>query len=334
MPILKNQPITQLLRAPPFDLGNFETKILDENILPDNAHGVLEVKRSWPQHGLLATRGLCLEFIFQGSTHRKIGIRQEHAAQTIKQRRPVPPAVQIMRIKAPTAILYADYGPRESAEFYPELMQDSYQSIMVFFDKDITFSYTYRHLMTSEASHRLQIYDQSLLQLANLYYEDLRLNSNRASSQNLLLTVMQRLHYHLRQNRPDISNSCWLEPENFATVSSTQHQQDILCLQVIDYVQNHLHLPLTVDGIAKEFGFSGYYLNKVFSAVQGTTLKKFITRLRIKVACEILSHDKERVSDVANLVGYPNQDSFGHSFKRITGLSPSQFRRNAKNPAK
>ncbi len=330
LPMLKTQLVSQLLAAPPFDFGGFEMKVLHTEYLPDNAYSVLDIRRNWPDHQLLATRGLRLEFIYSGSTHRKVGIRESHAAQMRQMGKEVPPAVQILKTVAPVTLLYADYCPRESGGFYSELAQDSYQSIMVFFDKDITLSHTYRHLMTSEASHRLQISDQSLLQLADLYYEDLCHNSNRASSQNLLLAIMQRLHFHLLQSRPAISNSCWLEPVDFASISPAMRQQDILCLQVVDYIQNHLNLPLTVGGIAQRFEVSGYYLNQVFAKNQGTTLKKFITHLRIKVACEILSADKERISDVASLVGYQSQDSFGHSFKRITGVSPSKFRQRVR----
>ncbi len=329
-PILKNQLISQVLAAPPFDFGGFASKVLTEQYLPDNVQNVLDFMRNWPDHHLLATRGLRLEFIYSGSTHRKIGVREGHAAQMRQMGKPVPPAVQLISITAPATLLYADFCPRESAAFYPELAQDSYRSIMVFFDKDVTVSHTYRELMTSEASHRLQINDDSLLQLANLYYEDLRLNNNRASSLNLLLAIMQRLHFHLSQSLPDISNSCWLEPVDFASVNPATRQQDILCLQVVDYVQNHLNLPLSVEDLARKFGISSYYLNQIFAKSQGMTLKKFITHLRIKVACEILSADKERIGDVARLVGYQSQDSFGHSFKRITGQSPRQFRKSSR----
>ena len=117
LPILKNQPITQLLAAPPFDLGHFETQIISENYLPDNAHNILEVKRSWPEFGLLATRGLRLEYIFSGTSHRKIGIRRNHAIANEKMGKAVPPAVQMLKIIAPATIFYADFCPRESAEY-------------------------------------------------------------------------------------------------------------------------------------------------------------------------------------------------------------------------
>src|SRR5690606_37461986 len=134
LPMLKTRLISQVLAAPPFDFGGFETKILDHQYLPDNANNPFEIRRDWPEHHLLATRGLRLEFRQSGSSHRKVGIREGHAAQVSQSGAPLPPATQMLAGVAPASLLSADVCPREAAEFYEELAHDCDESVMVFFD--------------------------------------------------------------------------------------------------------------------------------------------------------------------------------------------------------
>ena len=59
----------------------------------------------------------------------------------------------------------------------------------------------------------------------------------------------------------------------------------------------------------------------------GTTYQKLIDNLRFEVAKEHLENPGMRVRDVANAVGFEDQGDFTRAFRRISGLTPSEFRR-------
>ena len=84
---------------------------------------------------------------------------------------------------------------------------------------------------------------------------------------------------------------------------------------------------LTLRDLADEMGISQ---NKI-SQVLNTHLKKgfydFINGWRIKEACEILKHQSKSIIEVAYEVGFNSKSTFNTSFKKHTGLTPSQYKK-------
>lgn len=58
------------------------------------------------------------------------------------------------------------------------------------------------------------------------------------------------------------------------------------------------------------------------------TPKAYIINFRIQYACELLKSGKYRISDVADIVGYRDVYYFSKSFKKIKGVSPSEYINN------
>src|SRR5690606_23627090 len=127
--------------------------------------------------------------------------------------------------------------------------------------------------------------------------------------------------------KPLIGNSCWLDPSDYAgkMPGTIQRRHLLLCEEVRDHIQNNLHTSLSLQGIAEQFSISAFYLNNIFKQVQGTTVMRYVTTQRIEVSKRILATGRERVGEVASLVGFPNARSFGTVFQRHTGQSPSEF---------
>jgi two-component system response regulator YesN len=87
---------------------------------------------------------------------------------------------------------------------------------------------------------------------------------------------------------------------------------------------------LTVDDVAAHAGFSESYFCTVFKQVQGTTVKDFVTRLRIDRAKAYLwEKDPPTLADLALKVGFRDPNYFSTVFKRLTGTSPGAYRKKA-----
>jgi two-component system response regulator YesN len=147
---------------------------------------------------------------------------------------------------------------------------------------------------------------------------------------------MYRLQYNLQHNKPGISNSCWVDPKSEfgKAFSPIEQKHQALCADVIDYVQNHVHLQLSLQMIADHFGISPFHLNTIFQQVYGSTLMRYVTSLRVDVANRILTGNKERINDVANFTGFASATSFSHVFRKKTGMSPRQFRQKSMQDTK
>lgn len=327
IPALKSREVAQFLAAPPFDFSKATHWAIHQELLPDKDKGPLQIIRKWPEHQLVAARGLFLSFLYEGEMHEKVGILEGHRATL--QNQEVLPGIQIIKLSAPSSIVFADFAPRGDGVAYPEMLTDRSRAIRISFDKkELTTSYSYRGEGQRESSHHLQIYDDLLMQLGSIYLEEMRQNSNPALGQTLLLAIMYRLQHNLRYKRPEISNSCWVglpvQTRKPATKTELRHQE--LCEEVIDYIQNNLHRPLSVSGLAQHFRISSFHLNKIFRQVHGITIMRFVTALRVDVAKRILIEQNEQIRDIARLTGFASPASFSHVFRNQTGFSPSEFR--------
>jgi AraC-like DNA-binding protein len=81
-------------------------------------------------------------------------------------------------------------------------------------------------------------------------------------------------------------------------------------------------IPLSVEGLAKSYGFERSYLFRMFKARYGVGIKEYIIRVRMRCALQFLE-EGAGVSECAHLVGYEDEFNFSKAFKKHYGYSPS-----------
>ena len=81
------------------------------------------------------------------------------------------------------------------------------------------------------------------------------------------------------------------------------------------------------DFIAKEIGYDYSYLSYFFSAVEGTTIEKYLIKQKIERAKELLIYNELSLNEIAWEMGYSSVQHLSGQFKKITGFSPSQFKK-------
>ncbi|MBQ7372204.1 MAG: response regulator [Blautia sp.] len=96
------------------------------------------------------------------------------------------------------------------------------------------------------------------------------------------------------------------------------------------YIEEHYSQQLTVAEIAKEAGVTANYLSHSFSLECGVGITEYINLLRIKKAKELLVYSDKMVYEIAEETGYSNYIYFNQVFKKIEGISPSQYRKKNK----
>jgi len=333
LPILQLQEVRSLLMEPPFDFSGIECRTLRKKPLPDNDKGPLQVIRQWPEYQLVASRGFNISFLYEGFMHKRVGILESQARAMRKKGLTPPSGIQIVKLTAPIACTAASFTAREDGSIRPESVNDQKHTLSICFDRGEAYTfYSIRNGEKRISSHHLQLKDQTILHLGNAYLEELRTNHNEQYAQTLLLGIMFRLRYLLLYTKPTVGNSCWVDPvmplKNSLTDTQIKHQA--LCDEVIDYIQNNLHNPLTLKSVASHFALSESHLNETFREVHAITLMRYVTQLRVNVAKRMLINDRERISDIAQLTGFASVTSLSHVFSRQTGISPREYRARSK----
>jgi len=81
------------------------------------------------------------------------------------------------------------------------------------------------------------------------------------------------------------------------------------------------------DEIVKEAGLSYQYVSSLFSSLEGITIEKFIIHQKIERVKELIVYDELTLSEIAYRLGYSSVQHLSNQFKKVTGLSPSYFKR-------
>ncbi len=96
------------------------------------------------------------------------------------------------------------------------------------------------------------------------------------------------------------------------------------------YIQDHLHDSdkVSLIHLAEVVFFNPSYLSRFFKQETGTTLSDYITAARIEKAKRLLAQPELKVQDVAERVGYGNATNFTRFFRKLTGVTPQDYRIN------
>lgn len=84
--------------------------------------------------------------------------------------------------------------------------------------------------------------------------------------------------------------------------------------------------PIDLDAVAAHAGYSRHHFVRVFRAVYGQTPGQYLSRRRIERAEVLLCTADLPVTEICTLVGFSSLGSFSSSFRRHTGLAPSEYR--------
>jgi len=97
-------------------------------------------------------------------------------------------------------------------------------------------------------------------------------------------------------------------------------------IELVHYTEE----PLTVnfsDYLSKKLDHDYTYLANLFSEVQGTTIEKFIITHKIERVKELLVYNELSLTEIAFLMHYSSVAHLSNQFKKITGLTPSYFKK-------
>ncbi len=97
-----------------------------------------------------------------------------------------------------------------------------------------------------------------------------------------------------------------------------------------DLIQKNYTKDLAMEDVAREVGFSTYYFSRLFKQTFGMSFVDYLTKLRLETAKTMLrGQNGVSVKEVCFAVGYSEPNYFARVFKKETGLTPSEYQKNA-----
>ena len=96
--------------------------------------------------------------------------------------------------------------------------------------------------------------------------------------------------------------------------------------QVREILHDSCFERLTLSDIGKSVGIHPVYLAGVFRQRYGCSVGEYLRQLRIEFACREISTTDAPLAQIALAAGFTHQSQFSRTFKRVTGLTPAQYR--------
>ncbi len=143
--------------------------------------------------------------------------------------------------------------------------------------------------------------DEFNQQLAIIHFVELLINLNKNSSQKNL-----RLTDDLTEYEDRIQSVC-------------------------RYICNYYNRPINLEEIAKIAYMSPTYFSKKFKKVTGFGFNEYLNSVRVKMAINMLLETRYSITEIAMYCGYQDSNYFGDVFRKMTGMSPSSYRKQHMN---
>ncbi|KWX77582.1 helix-turn-helix domain-containing protein [Paenibacillus jilunlii] len=98
--------------------------------------------------------------------------------------------------------------------------------------------------------------------------------------------------------------------------------------RIIQHMREDLSYPYKLEELAASINYSVPYFSSMFKKAVGESFVQYLTRLRIEKAKLLLLTTDHKTFEISESIGFENYRSFNRIFKKETGVSPSDYRRN------
>lgn len=110
------------------------------------------------------------------------------------------------------------------------------------------------------------------------------------------------------------------------SVETYSENQKQVYFDIMDYIQANISRNIKISEIAATFGYNEKYISHRFAEICGIPLKQYILKTKMDKANYMLTDTNLSITEIARELGFPDSHNFSRTYKKITGLSPSEYR--------
>jgi YesN/AraC family two-component response regulator len=99
-----------------------------------------------------------------------------------------------------------------------------------------------------------------------------------------------------------------------------------IIIELVHYTDEQIKINLS-DYLGEKLNYDYTYLANLFSEVKGTTIEKFYLTHKIEKVKELIVYDELNLTEIADKLHYSSVAHLSNQFKKITGLTPSHFKK-------
>ena len=120
--------------------------------------------------------------------------------------------------------------------------------------------------------------------------------------------------------------------DTYKTIENTEASRSIISTSFSEllksYLSDNVYRNLTLDDLCKKFNLSQSNLCKKWKEYSDMGVIEYFISLKIKEAKQLIRQRKYNFTQIADMLGYSTIHHFSHSFKKLVGMSPSEYKRS------
>lgn len=112
----------------------------------------------------------------------------------------------------------------------------------------------------------------------------------------------------------------------FAIFKGQREHEDKQILQVQEFIESHYQDKLAVETLSDQFGIGRRTFERRFKKATHNTITEYIQRVKMEAAKKQLESGRKTVNEIMYEVGYQDTKAFREVFRRVTGMSPVDYK--------
>ncbi|MCM3747012.1 response regulator [Paenibacillus pasadenensis] len=118
----------------------------------------------------------------------------------------------------------------------------------------------------------------------------------------------------------------WLHNNHRQSAEAVLARPEIV--RTIQYIREHIGEEITLEALSNAIGLSSSHLSYLFKKEIGKSVIDFVIEQRIELAKQYLTEGSYRNYELAEKVGFVHYSYFSNMFKKVTGMSPNEYKRS------
>ncbi len=196
---------------------------------------------------------------------------------------------------------------------------------------------TYREAIYGTASYSIGIISQIMDKKSLMLYADSARDVHH--SYNDLREILQEMTaeyiLHTHQTRAAMDSlmlrllDCLIENYQLGQgqIKADANDTDARMRQMMQYIINHIHDEISLSDLADEMYVSTSTLSRIFKKSTGMYFADYVMRLRVRTSLGLLRTSEQNLTQIAMNCGFSTSAAFNRSFKKVTGMMPSEYRK-------
>lgn len=205
--------------------------------------------------------------------------------------------------------------------FTPDFLDENLKDANDFLDITSSFLFQSMHLSAEEANPVLKLTDSSFNEFEQIFAVMFREYTERQKGYYDLIRsyLLQLIIKIFRKMDSDAEDK---------TASQANKQKQYVDLAV-EYIRNNYNKKISLKDIAYRSMLSKSLFSQIFKEITGMSFLKYLQNVRVERACGLLKDTDDSIYSIAIESGFDDLKFFYTVFKKITGVTPGEYRKNS-----